>query len=237
VEPGDTLSQLQELMETQEELDPELEAYREVSEQGWDMIRHPLVYSVLHVPQMNALVNAQLKAKKKAMARAVHKRDWHSYVFLHEKPYRIDAFAAVCGRIGDSRYWELLGDIWTNTENMWQNQQSWTECLTAARRYRSHMMTAEERGTLNLYPARGIPVYRGFSVPGGEVGLSWTVNKTVAKFFACRLAELHHSPRIAAGFVDRRNVIAYFNGRDESEVVVLPNNVRDISITEVGCHR
>lgn len=216
------------------ELDPELAAYlEEESLLGFPTIRHPLVYSVPHFS--NALANRQLAAKKEMVARARRQRDWSQYLYLHERPYRLDAFAAICYRLGDQKYWELLGSIWTDTENMYQNEQLWRDCLTAERRYRSRLMSVDERKALaHDIDKTDNTIYRGFSVPGREAGLSWTTNSVVAKSFARRAGLGKGEPRyLATGKVARKDIIAFFDGRSEYEVVVLPENVRDIAIEKI----
>jgi hypothetical protein len=232
MDADEAFAQLQELMQTPEELDPELAAYLADTEHGWAALRHPLVYQVPYHPSMNAVSNIQLKAKREQLTKALRRKDWNQYLFLHERAYRIDAFENICWQLGSKTYWELLGDIWTDTENLWQNLEKWRDCLTADRRWRNHLMNAEERGTLQLYPPR-FTVYRGFTAPGSVLGLSWTTNQIVAKFFARRLAPRDNLLFVAQGTVRRRDVIAYFNGRDESEIVVLPEHVRDLTFIEV----
>jgi hypothetical protein len=228
----EALAQLQHLLETPEELDPELAAYLTETEHGFWALRHPLVYHVPYHQTMNALANAALKGKREEVAEARQSKDWRRYLFLHERPYRIDAFTHICWQMGSKTYWELLGSIWTDTENLWQNQNEWRQCLTAERSCRNHLMKPEERATLKLYPSQ-FPVYRGYSAPGTLLGLSWTTNPVIAKFFARRLAEPDSLRFVARGTVRRRDVLAYFNGRDEGEMVVLPENVFDIEIEEV----
>jgi hypothetical protein len=231
------LDDLQQLMDTQEELHDDLLPYLE--EDGplghHQCLRHPLVYSVLHHPQLNALVNAQYAAKKEALREYKRRRQWHSYVFTYERPYRLEAFAWICHHMGDRSYWDLLGNVWTDTENIWQCREQWRECLSAERKYRSHMMSVDERAALaHDIDAKDGTIYRGFCKDGAERGMSWTTNSIVAKFFARRLAGAEDTPRVATGKVDRRDIIAYFEGRSEHEVVVLPGNVRDIEIREVA---
>jgi hypothetical protein len=227
------LAQASGLLETPEELDDELAEHLEYNESLGLMLRHPLLYCVPYSEHWNGMLNRSLQQKKEQLARALRQKNWNQFVFLYEKPYRINAFADICWRMGDTRYWPLLASIWTNSENLHQNEGLWIDCLTAQRRYRSHMMDAAERATLRLYPPRDIPIYRGFSVDGREEGLSWTVNRVTAKFFAGRFAQDGDTPRIASGTVSRRHVIAYLSGRSEDEFIVLPHNVRDMEITEV----
>ena len=100
--------ELQELMARQEELDPELEPWVDPDGPLGPMLKHPLVYSILHTPGLNALVNAQLKAKTAAVRRARAEREWSRYIYLHERPYRLDAFRSsaaswTAGSIGSYR--------------------------------------------------------------------------------------------------------------------------------------
>jgi len=214
--------------------------YEEEGPLGAPAIRHPLVYSVFHHESFNDQINKSYLAKKKAVAEARRRRQWSSYIFLHERPYRIAAFESLVAwsRVGDQAYWRLLGEIWTDSENIWQNQELWQDCLTAERPYRSHLMNAEERKALRCdIDKTGGRIYRGYSSNGNPAGLSWTTNSIVAKYFARRLTEPGETLYLATGVVDRKDVIAFFDGRSESEIVVLPENVREIEITEIEKER
>jgi hypothetical protein len=233
---GEELDRLHQLLETREDLDPELAAYLDTDGHfGWQMLRHPLVYSVPYMPQMNALHNEQLRRKTEELDRAIAARNYTRFVYLHERPYRIDAFRRLVffHDVNDHEYWTLLGDIWTDTENLWQNVDVWRRCLTSPRPHRHDMMSADERACyVNVLPDE-ITVYRGYDERGTARGLSWTTNKIVAKFFARRLSEPGATLYLAQGTVDKADVLAYFDGRSEYEVVVLPENVRDIQVTEI----
>jgi hypothetical protein len=86
------LELLHEMFGEEEDLDPELEPYLETNELGWTMLRHPLVYSMFHHDRLNALVNKQLHAKLEELDKAIAERNYTKFVYLHERPYRIDAF-------------------------------------------------------------------------------------------------------------------------------------------------
>jgi hypothetical protein len=227
------MDELKALMETPEDLDPELEAYLGDTEHGWQALRHPLVYQVPYHPTWNALMNRQLGAKREQLVEAQRKRNWSQYIWLHERPYRIDAFTTICWRLSDKKYWELLGSIWTDTENLWQNHEIWRECLTAERRFRSRMMSEDERAQVKEVLPNPVTVYRGFSAPGSVQGFSWTTNPIVAKFFARRFAPRGNLMFVAKGTVRKGHVIAFLDGRSEYEVIVMPENVKDIEIAEV----
>lgn len=234
------LEKLRELFGKEEDLDPELEPYlEEDGALGMPMIRHPLVYSIAHHEQLNALVNRQLKAKLEELDRAVAERNYTRFVYLHERPYRIDAFGkllAFCD-VNDHEYWTLLGDIWTDSENVWQNIELWRRYLSSDRPYRTDMMGMEEINCLYQDLDDTVTIYRGYTERGTAMGLSWTVNHITAKWFARRLSQPDEKLYLATGQVDRTDVLAYFDGRSETEVVVLPENVRGIQVTEIQRER
>jgi len=234
------LKRLQAMIERQEDLDPELEYFlEEDGPLGSPAIRHPLVYSVLHSPQLNAMVNESLRAKREACALSMKEQNWHRYVYLHERPHRLDAFLelVVLNAFKDDpdNYWRLLGDIWTDSENIWQQEDVWRRLLTDDIPGRHHMMTADEQEELAECFEDVIPVYRGYSRPDRLSGMSWTTNSVVAKFFARRFSEINGDRRfVAHGEVRKSDVLAYFTGRSEHEIVVDPSLVKNIDITEIN---
>lgn len=197
-------------------------------------IKHPLVFSIAHSAMQNAHVNKMLAYKKKALAKALEKRDWNTYVYLHERPYRMDAFIELVGMdvMTSREYWTVLGSIWTDTENMWQSEEDWQYFLENGPAGHLAMMDEDERALFYQLPDE-FTVYRGFQIDGRWESMSWTTDKSIAEFFAKRLLHPDETPYIAEGKVKKEHVIALFQGRGESEIVVLPDNVFDISIDEL----
>lgn len=60
-------------------------------------------------------------------------------------------------------------------------------------------------------------VYRGLQENAQEDGLSWTLSKNVAEWFASRF---ENHGEIIKKMVHKTEVIAYFNDRDEEEIVL-----------------
>lgn len=228
----------QKLLETKEELDPELALHLYEDGMFGPSIKHPLVFSIVHNPVMNALVNAHFRAKKEAVRKAKSKCDWSAYVWLHERAYRIDAFLDIAWRMDGPQYWDLLGQVWSDTENSWQNRSEWREAFAADPKGREMMSDEDVRCVFDLPPEKGglLPmtrIYRGYCFDDALEGYSWTLDKARARWFANRLRQDDHpSPKIASGFVAREHVIAYITGRDEQEIVVLPEHVTELEIEE-----
>jgi len=232
---------LEQLLATKEELDPELEMWVDLDGPLGPSIKHPLVFSIVHHPNLNALVNEQFRIKKEALAEAIAKGQWHRAVFLYERPYRVEAFADICWKLDAAEYWDLLREVWTDTENAWQHYDQWRELLSADVENREMMSSQDVRCVFTLPPERGglaprTRIYRGFSHDEGLDGFSWTLDQARAKWFARRAADLTgggHPARVAAGWVAREHVIAHITDRDEQEIVVLPEHVEDKTVEEV----
>jgi hypothetical protein len=226
------MSDLTDILQRQEELDPELADCLEVSERFGECIKHPLVYSMVHFPQMNAFVNAQLKAKREAIVRARDSNDWHSFIFLHERPYRVHAFVAIMDRMSDTQYWYNLAGIWIDSENIRQNPQAWQHLLRSKRPGRMAIMNDDEVEALEAMPDR-IAVYQGHTQAKHD-GWSWTTDKAKAEWFAHRFSMFEDSPPVLTeGVVLKRSVIAYFAGRGESEIVAPRNAVKERKVTNL----
>lgn len=212
------LEHFEKLFATPEPLDPELGLHVYEGSLGM-MIKHPLVFSICHHPVLNAMMNAQLRAKKDALAVALAEQDWSSYIWLHERPYRVDGFIKVQRFMSDSDYWELLGQAWIDSENIPQNPGLWYELLGSDRPERECIMDDDEREALAAAPDH-LVVFQGHTTRRDD-GWSWTLSLATAEWFAERFARLEGGrPRVTTAIASKVDVIAYFTRRNESEVLI-----------------
>jgi hypothetical protein len=221
---------LLELMQKQEKLLPELQPYLETADNtwGWPMLRHPLVFSVPYMEHMNAMYNEQYLRKREYLDKSFQESNWSTYVFLHERPYRFKAFDEISQDIESDRdYWELFGNVWVDSENIWQNIHYIYPALRADRSDREYMMDEKERKFLSELPDK-FTIYRGHTRRNRK-GYSWTLNSGKARWFAGRFNE--KSASVASAICSKKDVIAVFLGRGEFEVVVDPINLK---IDKVG---
>lgn len=68
-----------------------------------------------------------------------------------------------------------------------------------------------------------LTVYRGCNSIEAEIddfGISWTTERKVAEFFAFRFKD--YNGRVFGMDIDKRDILAFFNGRNEYEVIVNP---------------
>lgn len=213
-----------------EELHPELAACLEETAIG-PMIKHPLVYSVLPV---NGWVNKHFAAKQAALAEAIEAEDWHTVVFLHERPYRCTALIDyVLGRDED---WkpipvdvsypqedrDLVVDVWTDSENIHQHVDDWMRITSGWSPGDPLLFASEEEREAFAALPETLTLWRGDCDDGGW---SWSLERKVGEFFAKRFSANH---ALLTGTVSKRDVFGYITRRNEAEVMVRREHVHDI---------
>lgn len=219
---------LQKALDNPEELHEALRPFVvEVAGATW--IKHPILFAPFHLPILNATVNKQFRQKLQLLSQLEQEEKWFGIIFLiYERPYRLEAFMELEHHFSDDDYWTLLGAIWTDSENIWQNEEDWRTCFTEHRSGRvDHLMEDEEREVYKSLPPV-MTVYRGYRRSDRADGLSWSLSEERAKWFATRFpSQEEESPRVTKGQVKREHVLAYFGSRQEDEIVVFPEWVTD----------
>lgn len=212
---------ISELWNKAEELHPDLLAYMEQLSFG-PAIRHPLVFAVPYFDRMNAVYNEQYRERSKAVDTAKREKNWNRVLAFHERPYRLEAFLEFCDDLTDKEYWEIVAWLWTDCENIWQNRITWEEIFE--RKNRHLIFSPENQSAFDALPDI-VCIWRGHS--GSQFGMSWTTDKAVAEKFARRFGQPSKKlgAKVTEGECYKKDILAFFTDRDESEVVVLPENV------------
>lgn len=202
------------------QLHPDLEPWVFDTSMG-RMLKHPLVFQLgIDAPTIVETVNEHYEAKKQALKDAAKEGNWFRFVILHERPYRIEALEMVPRSAED--YWTLVRDAWMDTEFPSQMMDNWIDILDHPDAHQ--MMDDEERAVFDALPDL-ITVFRGYEGEG-EDGLSWTLSRERAEWFAARWQGIHGEPQVVERLVPKTRVVAYLNGRSEQEVIVLPKQER-----------
>jgi len=231
-----------EIMQRKEELHADLRPWVEEDGPLGPFLKHPLVYVMLGNPDENgtypfaAHANEIFRRKHAAVEEARRDKKWSALVHvLHERPYRLWAFHQIEQELEDREWWSLLGSIWTDSENIWENRDEWLEYLGSERSCHEAMMEDAEREFLAKLPEQ-IIIYRGYEFQSALESPSWTLDRDRAVWFAKRLhiPDRGGKPHLATAVVMHENVLAYFNGRQEEEIVVLPENLDIIKTEEVA---
>jgi hypothetical protein len=145
-----------------------------------------------------------------------------SYLWLIEKPYRLQAFIGIQDKLSDAQYWRNLEFAWEVNEFVHRDKTTWLSLFTSKRRYRGLIMDREDRKHLQTLPDE-LVIYRGYRHSSYKAGLSWTLSLEKAAWFANRWNQ--GNPMVVTGRCRKEDVIAYLNGRNEQEIVIDPRKV------------
>lgn len=193
------------------------------------MVHHPLVIMPLYSRDRCALINKCFEQKTEQLERAIHERDWHRYIMLYERPYRFDGLEAAIrnGLCDDPKdFWKIVGQVWCDSENIRENYAKWRTLWSSESmaQDRHACMSEEDRRAFSRLKSR-IRIYRGIGArhydTGGD-GLSWSLSREKAIWFAHRFTDIPSRGWVRSAWVEKENVYAYFGARNESEIVVDP---------------
>lgn len=199
---------------------------------GLSFIRHKFIHG-LYIPVLDSFLNEQLRRKQAAAILARANKDWDTFVFLHERPYRAEAFEEIADDMSDDEYWSLLADVWIDSENIPEMRHIWDELLASPRSGRLSMMMDDERLEYDALPDT-ITVYQGHTEDRDD-GWSWTTDPSIAQWFADRFANMEKSPGyVTTATVSKKDVHAFLTRRGESEILTDPETINIVSIDSVN---
>lgn len=198
--------------------EPLLEELQEWLEPGpfGNFLNHPLVQDMM-VDAMPGMANMRLREKQKRVKRALEQQDWSSYIFLHERPYRLQSLQTLLYEHPVDKPGSLVRSVWMDSENIHQNYDEWHEVLTDF----GIDMDESDKEHFQALPKR-FEIYRGCTRMG-EDGFSWTLDREKAEWFAIRFDR--PGAQILETEVAKESVLALLTGRGESEVVILPEEI------------
>lgn len=161
------------------------------------------------------------------------KKDWERLIFFHQRHCRLRTFIRILkSRHRDSlypQYWQVLGQIWTDTETVFGDLCQWRELFSNTQTpHPETFMTPDEQTFLASLPER-LTIYRGYNPKyNNRAGYSWTLDSSIAERLGKRdwlMPGLDKPLPCATGAVltrdiDKDEVFAYSNRRRESEILV-----------------
>ena len=216
----------------EEELHSDLKPWIVETEFG-ECLKHPLLFMLFFTPQMNKMANKSYLAKKKYVEEAESEGRYQSAIGFYERPHRWDAIQDYQEYLSDQEYWEMLGYVWTDSENICQHRSEALKMMISDRDGRwQHLMDEEERHSFDKLPDV-LTIYRGWCYEDAEHGMSWTLDESTANWFASRFAAgCHVDPFVTTGRIEKSKVLAHFLGRRENEIVVDPDDVDFLKVKE-----
>jgi len=127
--------------------------------------------------------------------------------------------------IKDKDYWMLIGFCYTVSDFCYNDYETLKKYLNTNRVNKEHIMNEEDRSFLNSLPDQ-IKVFRGCSkkeIKNGVFRFSWTLDREIAYFFAYKYRRNSNIDcDIVEQIIDKKDVLAYFNDRNEQEILLVP---------------
>lgn len=163
-----------------------------------------------------------LKETRKEMEEKIAEMDNLFFVYhIIRAPYKLTFIKHVLPYLSQYDLSLLLADAWVNTENpngdincSLRTIKSWFKKCQ-----KNVLMCREDFEIYNTLPDE-FELYRGVAVGRNPKGLSWTRNLKRAEWFANRFNSEDEVGCILKATVRKEDVLAYFNIRNEEEVVV-----------------
>lgn len=216
---------IQGLLQLKEPLLPELR--RHIKHKGTFLagIYHPLVMTSVFNDDHGAYANYLLRDGQNRLAKFRAEKNYAGAVLAYTQPYRLQGFMDEIKGADDKTYWKVLSLIWNTGEGAGSDHDLVLALFNSQRRHRESLMDEGERKTLKRLSDE-LTVYRGFFGRRAK-SLSWTLDRNVALWFANRFKDVFNEPRyLIEGTASKKDVIAYFAGREESEVIIDPEKVK-----------
>lgn len=210
---------LKDLINKQEELHKDLVPYLG-NFKVFTCLKHPLVFGIPYSKEMNAIYNEQYKYKKEAVDKAFKSKNWGSYLFLHERPYRLSQFLNIKDKLSNQDYGKYLAEIWIDSENLWQFNFILEKLVNHPGS--KFMMDDKDKELYNKLPEEFV-IHRGHQSKNKK-GYSWTLSYWRAKWFANRFQDKNNN--VSSALVKKEDICAVLKGRGELEIVVSPNKVK-----------
>jgi hypothetical protein len=167
--------------------------------------------------------SAEVQEQQQLLAKKLKKRDYPSYIRLLENCDQLMAFMVLRHPLPNNEYWHLVKELWLEDVLPIVNRPFWLEVFNSPRGERYLLMSKKENAILDAL-SDPIRIYRG-AAPKYARGMSWTLDPKLAQRFADHLEVLWHG-RVFTALVPKSKVLAYFQDRDESEIVIDPRRIR-----------
>lgn len=146
------------------------------------------------------------------------------------KPYRLLFFKSITGFLSKEDYNKYLRYIWTDTEfpNADVNIKPTMSLKLFEKSDKKLLMNSDELTYLEQLPTE-VKIYRGTYSKNNFKALSWTDNYDTAKWFAKRF----NGNTVIKSTINKNDIYAYLNNRNESELVINYNKIKNIEIDKI----
>lgn len=190
------------------------------------IISHPF-FSSPYISYNNEIVNFIEKPEiynsilEECTARIRRAKTIDHIIIMIQKNYRLAFLKYIKEYLSEKDFGYYLGIIWTESEN--PNQDPNVKLFEIIKWFKSadkeSLMNDGELKIYNQLPEK-LKVYRGVAVDRKHDGISWTMNYEEAVWFSNRFNRSNKTGYIRSGYIDKKDVLAFFNRRGEDEIVI-----------------
>ena len=202
------------------------------------IVQHPFTSSgMVAAPTENGLAmlditqgDENLSAWRGLMVKQIDqaKNAYHIYMMLN-KPYALSFLSLAEPHLSKKDFSEILADAWIRSENPNMDKNFVKKSLVDMfkKADQSILMDGEEKDVFDSFDDT-VTIYRGVTSYNAKniKALSWTTDYQTAEWFAHRFGE---EGTVYEAQISKEHILAFFNGRNESEVIVDPKYLTDIT--------
>lgn len=156
----------------------------------------------------------------------------HEISFMVTKSYSLAFLKYAVPHLSRKDLSKMLADVWVRTESPNNDpNMSKNRLLSLFKKVEPQFLMDEDEYEEFQALEDTVTVYRGVTSHNAKnvKALSWTLNYDTADWFAHRFGE---DGTVYEAQIDRRHIYAYFNRRNEHEVIVDPKYLMDITEAE-----
>lgn len=157
-----------------------------------------------------------------------HMRNAYSIACLIKTYYKPVFFESIKECLSEKDFAEILSNYWASFGITGMPKTKFLSWFQEANK--SYLMDKGERKVFDALP-KEVTIYRGVDNPEYKYGFSWTLDKKVAQWFANR----NESKRayVYECIVDKEDLICYFEIRNEKEVIIDPETLKEYEIRTI----
>lgn len=157
-------------------------------------------------------LSAYINNVKKRYNKYLFEKDYLGAIFCVERPYRTQELCDLLPKMSPKDQWEAIKEVYIDCEKPSVNVEFWHLCFTF-----DHLKQFYEKSKEPLFTA--FRIYRGMSKDefnSNKRGISWTLSKEKAQFFATRFKL---DGVVDELFVNRADVACFIPDRNEQEII------------------
>lgn len=161
------------------------------------------------------LYNKPYRVRRELAQKYLEEENFDSFIFMHERPFRLEALVEVLFSIKKEDLFRIVEYVWTDSEGPCVNLEVWKYIFNYC----------EELGVLED-SKKDLPekftIYRGTRAGIKDIGISWTLDASVAKMFSERFytKRTNKQPIVKIKEVKKGDIFLFTDARGEKEVIL-----------------